>query len=158
MKLRLIAAMIALATAAPLAHAADWPNRPIHFIVPFPAGGSTDVAARLIGDYISRSLVQSGSARSPALPDVPTFQESGFKDLLIEQRVGVLMPKRTSAEIVARLNSEISAAVREEKLRKILADQAQDAAGGTPDQYSKLLQSDSDLVARLVKELNIELQ
>ena len=48
-----------LATAAPLpAAAADWPNRPIHFIVPFPAGGSTDVAARVVGDYLSRTLGQ----------------------------------------------------------------------------------------------------
>ncbi|MGC2081305.1 MAG: tripartite tricarboxylate transporter substrate-binding protein [Xanthobacteraceae bacterium] len=58
MKLPLIVAMVALVIAAPPAHAADWPNRPIHFIVPFPAGGSTDVAARLIGDYVSRSLGQ----------------------------------------------------------------------------------------------------
>jgi tripartite-type tricarboxylate transporter receptor subunit TctC len=319
MKLRLIAAMIVLATAAPPTHAADWPNRPIHFIVPFPAGGSTDVAARLIADNISRSLgrpvivedksgangniateyvvksapdgytvlfasdsvstnphvyrlnfdpmqslvpvvevshqpivlaahpslgvgtlaelttkvkqqpgmrfgtgsgvgslqaltalwyaelagvklvqvpyrgggpaindlvagtvqlgslgstplipfykagslkmlAQSGSARSPALLDVPTFQETGFKDLVIEQRIGVLVPKGTPAEIVARLNSEINAALRDEKLRSLLGDQAQDAAGGTPDQYGNLLQSDSDVVARLVKELNVEIQ
>ena len=319
MNLRLAAAILALVSAAPLAHAADWPTRPIHLIVPFPAGGSTDVAARLIGDYLSRSLgqavvvedksgangnigteyaaksapdgytvlittdsvstnphiykltfdpmqslvpvievshqpvvlaahpslgistlaeltamvkqqpgmrfgtgsgigslqaltalwyaklagirlvqvpyrgggqaindlvagtvqlgalgstplipyyksgnlkmlAQSGTARSPALPDVPTFQESGYKDLVIEQRIGVSVPKGTPADIVARLNSEINAALRDEKIRKILADQAQDAAGGTPEQYSKLLQDDSDEVARLVKELNIEVQ
>jgi tripartite-type tricarboxylate transporter receptor subunit TctC len=319
MKLRLAAATLALVSAAPLANAADWPTRPIHFIVPFPAGGSTDVAARLIGDYVSRSLgqpvvvedksgangnigteytakspsdgytvlittdsvstnphiykltfdpmqslvpvieashqpvvlaahpslgvstlaelttkakqqpgmrfgtgsgigslqalaalwyakladirlvqvayrgggqaindlvagtvqlgslgstplipyyksgnlkmlAQSGTARSPALTDVPTFQESGYKDLVIEQRIGVSVPKGTPADIVARLNSEINAALRDEKIRKILEDQAQDAAGGTPEQYRKLLQDDSDEVARLVKELNIEVQ
>ena len=36
----------------------EWPSRPIHFIVPFPAGGSTDVAARVVGDYLSRTLGQ----------------------------------------------------------------------------------------------------
>src|SRR5579862_3730604 len=36
----------------------DWPNRPIHFIVPFPAGGSTDLGARVVGEYLSRSLGQ----------------------------------------------------------------------------------------------------
>jgi tripartite-type tricarboxylate transporter receptor subunit TctC len=45
--------------AAPLpAVAQDWPNRPIHFIVPFPAGGSTDLGARVVGEYLSRSLGQ----------------------------------------------------------------------------------------------------
>jgi tripartite-type tricarboxylate transporter receptor subunit TctC len=44
---------------APLtAVAGDWPDRPIHFVVPFPAGGSTDVAARVIGDHLSRTLGQ----------------------------------------------------------------------------------------------------
>jgi tripartite-type tricarboxylate transporter receptor subunit TctC len=36
----------------------DWPNRPVRLIVPFAAGGSTDVAARLVGDYLSRSAGQ----------------------------------------------------------------------------------------------------
>jgi tripartite-type tricarboxylate transporter receptor subunit TctC len=38
--------------------AESWPNRPIHFIVPFPPGGSTDVAARVVGDYLSRTIGQ----------------------------------------------------------------------------------------------------
>jgi tripartite-type tricarboxylate transporter receptor subunit TctC len=36
----------------------DWPNRPVRLIVPFAAGGSTDVAARLVGDYLSRTTGQ----------------------------------------------------------------------------------------------------
>jgi len=36
----------------------DWPNRPVRFIVPYPAGGSTDIAARPIADYLSRALGQ----------------------------------------------------------------------------------------------------
>jgi tripartite-type tricarboxylate transporter receptor subunit TctC len=36
----------------------SYPARPARFIVPFPAGGSTDVGARLIADYLSRSLHQ----------------------------------------------------------------------------------------------------
>ncbi len=43
--------------ASPLSAAAqDWPVRPIRFIVPFPAGGSTDVGARVVADYLSRAL------------------------------------------------------------------------------------------------------
>src|ERR1700738_140436 len=36
----------------------DWPTRPLHFIVPFPAGGSTDVGARVIANHLTRSLAQ----------------------------------------------------------------------------------------------------
>ena len=54
----LIAGLALLAIAPLTVHAQDWPNRPVRFIVPYPAGGSTDVGARLIGDYISRALGQ----------------------------------------------------------------------------------------------------
>jgi len=57
-KLRLVVAFLALLVAIPTAKAQEWPNRPVRFIVPFPAGGSTDVGARLIGEYLSRSLQQ----------------------------------------------------------------------------------------------------
>jgi tripartite-type tricarboxylate transporter receptor subunit TctC len=52
-------ALVAVLMLLPLAaHAADWPSRAIHMIVPYPPGGSTDVAARLIGESLTRSLGQ----------------------------------------------------------------------------------------------------
>jgi len=51
--------LLALVMTIPVeAVAQDWPSRPIRFIVPFPAGGSTDVGARVIGEYLSRALHQ----------------------------------------------------------------------------------------------------
>src|SRR5690606_20585897 len=47
--------MCALGFLAPSAYA-DYPERTIRFIVPFPAGGSTDIAARLIADQLSAKL------------------------------------------------------------------------------------------------------
>ena len=48
-----------LAVVIPLAaEAQEWPSRPLRFIVPFPAGGSTDMAARLVGEHLSRTLGQ----------------------------------------------------------------------------------------------------
>ncbi len=56
-KWRVFIALLALAI--PISsQAQEWPNRPIRFIVPYPAGGSTDVGARVIGDYLSRALGQ----------------------------------------------------------------------------------------------------
>jgi tripartite-type tricarboxylate transporter receptor subunit TctC len=57
-KLRLVVACVALIAAIPAAKGQDWPGRPVRFIVPFPAGGATDVGARLVGEYLSRSLRQ----------------------------------------------------------------------------------------------------
>ena len=41
------------------AQAADYPNRPVHIIVGYPAGGSTDIVARLIGNWLSERLHQT---------------------------------------------------------------------------------------------------
>src|SRR6266849_672110 len=57
--MRLHVALAALAiAAATAAQAQEWPSRPVRVIVPFPAGGSTDVGARVIGEYLSRTLHQ----------------------------------------------------------------------------------------------------
>jgi tripartite-type tricarboxylate transporter receptor subunit TctC len=59
LNLRTVAAALAIMTAVPaIVSAQDWPNRPIRLIVPFPAGGSTDISARIVGEYLSRSLGQ----------------------------------------------------------------------------------------------------
>src|SRR6516164_2311652 len=54
LRVALLALLAAMATSA---GAQEWPSRPVRFVVPFPAGGSTDVGARLVGD-LSRSLHQ----------------------------------------------------------------------------------------------------
>jgi len=58
LKLRALAVLAALISAPLAADAQDWPNRPVHFIVPFAAGGSTDVTARIVAEHLSRQLRQ----------------------------------------------------------------------------------------------------
>ena len=41
-----------------IAQAQSYPAKPIRFVVPFPAGGSTDVGARLIAEHLSRAFGQ----------------------------------------------------------------------------------------------------
>jgi tripartite-type tricarboxylate transporter receptor subunit TctC len=56
---RVIVAAMALAFAAlPASAQSDYPRRPITLIVPFAAGGPTDVISRIIGEHMSRSLGQ----------------------------------------------------------------------------------------------------
>src|SRR5580704_2045902 len=56
-----VAAVAAFSILAALPAAAQdaYPNRPIHMIVPFPAGGPSDVMARLIGDKMSADFGQA---------------------------------------------------------------------------------------------------
>lgn len=60
--MRWCAAMFGLAAvlmAAPPAGAADYPTRPIKLVVPYAAGGPTDVLGRLVGEYLGRDLKQA---------------------------------------------------------------------------------------------------
>jgi len=103
-------------------------------------------------------LAQSMATRSRSLPDVPTFREAGMNDLVVEQRIGALAPKGTPPEIIARLNMTINAALADETVRKNFDEQAQETAGGTAQQYAKLVNEDSEKYARLVKELNVTVE
>ena len=101
-------------------------------------------------------LAQSMATRSSALPDVPTFAETGFPDLVVDQRLGLFAPKGTPPEIISRLNTEVNAALRDDKVRTALANQAQEAAGGSAEQYAKLVTEDSEKDGRLAQELNVK--
>ena len=56
--LKLSALACSLVWAAPHAHAAEYPTRPIKLIVPYAAGGPTDVLGRMVGEYLGRDLKQ----------------------------------------------------------------------------------------------------
>jgi tripartite-type tricarboxylate transporter receptor subunit TctC len=56
--LHLAAAAAALAVAAPTARAQSYPSRPLRIIVGFPAGGTTDIASRLIAQWLTERLGQ----------------------------------------------------------------------------------------------------
>ena len=101
-------------------------------------------------------LAQTTAARSPALPDVPTFEQAGIKGLVSEQWLGVFAPQGTPPAIVARLNAEIGNAVAEPAIKKNLEDSAQEPVGGTADAFAKLVREDFAKFEKLVKELDIK--
>ena len=54
-----LALVCGLVLAAPQSRAADYPSRPIRLIVPYAAGGPSDVQARMVGEYLGRDLKQN---------------------------------------------------------------------------------------------------
>src|SRR6266566_7118719 len=98
-------------------------------------------------------LAQSTATRAPSLPKVPTFREEGFSELVLDQWIGVFVPAGTPETIAARLNAEVNAALRNEGVRKGLADQAQEPVGGTAEAYAGFVRAEWEKFGRLVKNL-----
>jgi tripartite-type tricarboxylate transporter receptor subunit TctC len=103
-----------------------------------------------------RLLAQSTQARSPSLPDVPTYQEAGIKGLVLDQWLGVFVPTGTPAAVVARLNTGINKALSAVAIREGFLQSAQEPVGGSAEAFSRLVHGDFETYARLVKELNIK--
>jgi tripartite-type tricarboxylate transporter receptor subunit TctC len=105
-----------------------------------------------------RVLAQSTEARSPSLPEVPTFQEAGMKGLVLDQWIGVFVPRRTPPSITSRLNTEINKALADATIRESLLQQAQEPVGGTIEQFTGLVRDDFEKYARLTNELNLKIE
>jgi tripartite-type tricarboxylate transporter receptor subunit TctC len=103
-----------------------------------------------------RLLAQSTAARSPSLPDVPTFEEAGISGLVLEQWLGVFAPAHTPPAITMRLNAEIGRALSDPAVRQGLLDSAQEPVGGSTEEFTQFVGAASVKFARLVKELNIK--
>jgi tripartite-type tricarboxylate transporter receptor subunit TctC len=105
-----------------------------------------------------RLLAQTTQARSPSLPDVPTYQEAGSKGLVLDQWIGMFAPAGTPPAIIARLNAEVGKALADPAVRKSFLDAAQEPVGGSAEQFSQFVGQEFAKYARLVKELNIKAQ
>ena len=95
--------------------------------------------------------------RAPTLPDVATYRELGFKDLIIEQWIGVFVPAGTPDIVPTRLNSEINRALADAAVLQGFEQQAQETVGGDVGQFSRLFQEDYEKYARLMKDLKIKI-
>jgi tripartite-type tricarboxylate transporter receptor subunit TctC len=68
-------------------------------------------------------LAVTGSQRSPAFPELPTFAEAGFAKYDVVYRFGFLAPAGTPAAVVSRLQDEIAKAVQQPKVKAFLDSQ-----------------------------------
>lgn len=100
-------------------------------------------------------IAQTTRNRAPTLPDVPTYLESGFKDLVLDQWLGVFVPTGTPREIVGRLHAEIAKALTDPSVTARFERAAMEPVGGTTEQFAQLVRENHTMYARLVKDLKI---
>ena len=98
-------------------------------------------------------LAQSGESRSVSLPNVPTFQDAGLKELVLSQWVGVFAPAGLPATILAKLNADLGKVIASKPVRDVLLASAMDAVGGTQAAFAELVRTDVEKYGRLKQQL-----
>lgn len=89
-----------------------------------------------------KMLATSGEVRSQWTPNVPTFRESGIKDLNDYDWVGVFLPKATPSTIVTKLSKEFLLIINTAEIQADLAQHGIIANPGGPDEMSALLKKE----------------
>ncbi|MGH8621022.1 MAG: tripartite tricarboxylate transporter substrate binding protein [Burkholderiales bacterium] len=103
-----------------------------------------------------RALATTGAKRSPALPDLLTVAEAGVPGYEASLWYGFAGPARMPADIVQRLHAAIVAVLQLPDIRERLASQGVDPQYNTPEDFAKLLVTDIERWARVIKRTGIQ--
>ncbi len=104
-----------------------------------------------------RALAVTGTRRTEALPDVPTFAETGYPDLAQGYWYGLFAPAGTPDAAVARILAAVQAASRNEHLRSIWAAQGSTLESMDPDTFQTLLATESARWGALIRSIGLKL-
>jgi tripartite-type tricarboxylate transporter receptor subunit TctC len=132
---------------------ADLASGNIQVLIDAPIGVMPQVRAGKI-----RALCMLSKGRVPGVEEVPTIVESGGPDIESSSWVMFLAPAGTPQAIIDRLQGEVSKAVKDEALRKRLAEQAVIPVGATPADTATFLQNEIDKWEKVIKTAGVTVE
>lgn len=100
-----------------------------------------------------RALGVSSPSRLALLPDTPTFDEIGLKDVHVDTFWGVAAPAGTPVPILERLNAALRKALAAPRIKERLAELGVIRVGGSRQQMAERATNDAGEWSRLIKEL-----
>ena len=105
-----------------------------------------------------RVLAVTGPKRSPLLPDVPTWKESGIFGAEVINYWGIVAPAGTPREIVMRLNSEVSRILAQAPVKERLEREGAELIPGPPERLSALMEADLAGWKKLITDAKLQLE
>ncbi len=105
-----------------------------------------------------RILAVTSKKRSAALPEVPTLDESGLKGFDVYQWTAMLAPAKTPKSIITRLNTDVTAIIKEPVARERLQSAGFEPQTSTPDYVAQLIRDGMARWGKLIEELKLDLR
>ena len=102
-----------------------------------------------------RALAVASPQRIPGLPAVPTFKELGLGEVNEPAWYGVVVPVRTPAAVVQRLNEALRKVLAQPEVRRRLQDGGAEPVGNTPQEFAAEIQRELDKMRRVAQQQNI---
>ena len=102
-----------------------------------------------------RALGVTTAKRAAAAPEVPTIAESGVKGFNVFNWQGILLPAKTPAAIVRKLNRDVLATLKLPGMPEALAARGLESAGSTPGAFGALIKAEIAKYTQVVKAAGI---
>ena len=102
-----------------------------------------------------RPLGVTSVKRVALLAEVPTLEEAGVKPFEVTQRFGVFAPPATAPQIVARVQREIAAIMREPEQAQRMAAEGSQAVVNSPAEFARVLRSEYAAWGAVIRNANI---
>jgi tripartite-type tricarboxylate transporter receptor subunit TctC len=103
-----------------------------------------------------RALAAASDNRSEVLPAVPTLAEQGFPNTHADNWYGLLVPARTPPAVIAKIHDAFTRTLNDPEIRKRLLDPGAVPIPSSPEEFSKLLQSELTRWGKVVKDYGIK--
>lgn len=97
------------------------------------------------------ALALMGDKRSALIADVPTMQEAGIPNMVMQTWIALLAPAGTPRTLVDQLNRQVHAILQSDDVKKQLQEIGMDLAPTTPEQLQQTIAQEIALHAELVK-------
>lgn len=98
-----------------------------------------------------KALGVAAPKRSTAMPNVPTLDEQGIPNVHTLTYYGVLAPKNTPKEIIAKLNTEINAILKSDEMRARLEKLAAEPGSGSPEDFGRFMEGELQRYGEIVR-------
>jgi tripartite-type tricarboxylate transporter receptor subunit TctC len=103
-----------------------------------------------------RAIAVTTAKRFPLLPDLPTIAESGYPGFEALAWNGVLVAAGTPSPIIARLNAEMNAILKEPDVARKMHGFGFDLIGGTPEDFGALIRGEAQKWGPVIKKVGLK--